>query len=250
MDRLDYLKRDSYFTGVSEGNIGVDRIIQMLNVHNDELVVEEKGIYSIENFLSARRLMYWQVYLHKAALSSDAMLNSLISRVANLHKGGKQIYVPPALLPFLNKAYLPAKLLKDEDMLSKYLRIDDLDLWFGIKEWSEESDEVVQMISKSLINRKLFQIRISSERPSGNMRDEITSAVRAGYGISDKKVRYLVISGDISNEAYIAHGSTIKIQKKGGEIEDIAEAGDLPNIKAMSKIVRKYYICWPKDISL
>ncbi|MBO3698656.1 HD domain-containing protein [Roseivirga sp. E12] len=250
IDRLDYLKRDSYFTGVSEGTIGAERIIKMLNVHNDELVVEEKGIYSIENFLSARRLMYWQVYLHKTSVSSEKMLISIIKRAKHLTQRGQEIFATPALKLFLRQEIKTEDFQKEDGVMEAFLALDDYDIWGAIKVWSQYHDTVLSKLCEMLLKRELFKIEITSEPTSKEEIEQIALTVQRTYGIPASDAEYFYSTGQLSNNAYISTDQKIMILSKSGEVRDVVEAADLPNIKAMSKIVRKYYRCWPKDISL
>lgn len=250
IDRLDYLKRDSYFTGVSEGTIGAERIIKMLDVKDDELVVEEKGIYSIENFLSARRLMYWQVYLHKTSVSSEKMLISIIKRAKNLTQRGQDIFATPALKLFLKQEFKTEDFREQPEVLETFLELDDYDIWGAIKIWSHYHDTVLSSLCEKLLKRDLFKITISTEPVSNEEKERISTRVQQVYGISASDAEYFHSTGQLSNNAYISDDQKIMILSKSGQVRDVVEAADLPNIKAMSKIVRKYYRCWPKDISL
>ncbi len=249
VDRLDYLKRDSFFTGVYEGTIGAERIIKMLHVHNDELVVEEKGIYSIENFVSARRLMYWQVYLHKTSVAAEAMLISLIKRAKKLTQMGKNIPATPALTIFLERDITFQEFEDDPDLLSIFTMMDDTDIWGSIKMWQSHEDPILSKLSIDLLNRKLFTIKLANEKFDGSTIEEIQRAIiNKGYNLSESK--YLIQKDSISNAAYIPKGGSINILMKTGEIIDVAQASDLPNIKVMSKIVKKHYLCFPRNLSL
>lgn len=256
IDRLDYLSRDSFFTGVSEGTIGADRIIKMLDIRDDRIVVEEKGIYSIENFLSARRLMYWQVYLHKTAVSSEKMLIQIIRRVKELSQAGVEVFATPPLQVFLDHDINAKDIQKDPRFIEAYTQLDDYDIWAGIKLWQNHEDSVLSRLCKMIINRQLFRVRLSNEsfdRPQIFDRpqlDALRAKIQQQLKLSDEEIDYFYITGEISNAAYMAKGQHINIVTKQGIIRDIAEASDLPNIKAMSKIVRKYYLCWPKSVSL
>ncbi|MFY0591213.1 HD domain-containing protein [Roseivirga sp.] len=250
IDRLDYLKRDSFFTGVSEGTIGAERIIKMLNVKDDQLVVEEKGIYSIENFLSARRLMYWQVYLHKTSVSSEKMLISIIERAKYLTQKGKGLFSTKALKLFLANDYEKEDFVERPEILETFLNLDDYDIWGAIKVWSEHYDSILSRLCNMLLKRDLFKIEITQEPASeeeiAHMEEEIIKA----YGVSSKGAKHFYSTGKLTNNAYLSNDKKIMILSKSDEVRDVVEAADLPNIKAMSKIVRKYYRCWPKDISL
>jgi len=250
IDRLDYLKRDSFFTGVSEGTIGADRIIKMLDVHEGRLVVEEKGIYSIENFLSARRLMYWQVYLHKASVSAEKMLIAIIKRARKLSKKDNSVFSSPALAVFLNENIGIERFAEDATVLSAFLQLDDYDIWGAIKIWVHHKDPILSKLCGMLLNRQLFRITISNEAPSKEQIKADKASIQTYYDLEAKDVKYFYSSGQLSNNAYMASDKEILILSKNGTVRGVTEAADLPNIKAMSKIVRKYYRCWPKDISL
>ncbi len=247
IDRLDYLNRDSYFTGVVEGRIGSERIIKLLNVHDDELVVEEKGIYSIENFLSARRLMYWQVYIHKTTVGVEKMLIQIIRRVRAL-KGN--IELTPELEFFVNNTITREMMESDKNMLEAFCYLDDYDILGSIKRWYHHGDKVLAGLCKMLLERKLFNIRLSETKCELKKLDGLKSRVMDFYGIPEAQVGHFVVEGTKTNSAYIGGGQQINMITKSGKVVDIANASDLPNIKAMRKIVKKYYLCWPKNISL
>lgn len=248
IDRLDYLKRDSFFTGVYEGSIGSERIIKMLNVVEGQLVVEEKGIYSIENFLSARRLMYWQVYLHKTAVSAEVMLIEIIKRAKELTQKGKKVMATPALTIFLEQNITSKDFEEDKDILEVYALLDDNDIWGSIKFWQDHEDVVLSKLSKMLLERKLLGISFSNEPIGRIVTDEQLKKTMNLYGISEHDAHYFVKTGSVSNSAYIASGQSIKILRKHGNVVDVADASDLPNIKAMSKIVTKHYLCTLKEL--
>ncbi|MBV6646258.1 MAG: HD domain-containing protein [Cyclobacteriaceae bacterium] len=249
-DRLDYLQRDCFFTGVHEGTIGAERIIKMLNVVDENLVVEEKAIYSIENFLSARRLMYWQVYLHKTAISSERMLIETIRRAKTLTQEGEEVQATPALNFFLERNISAASFKEDPDLLEVFMTLDDTDIWGSLKFWVEHDDLILSKLSAMLLRRELFQVQLYNEAPKAEQVKHLRNHVSEALGISQKEAKYFVAKGAVSNAAYIAQGQSINILTKSGEVLDVAKATDLPNIKAMSKIVRKNYLCWPKSISL
>lgn len=250
IDRLDYLKRDSFFTGVSEGTIGADRIIKMLDIRDGQLVVEEKGIYSIENFLSARRLMYWQVYLHKTSVASEKMMIQLIKRAKWLVQNGTSIKATPAFSIFLERNIALKDLQDDPDLLDVFASLDDYDIWGSVKFWTSYDDKVLSMLSTMLLQRKLFQIVMSNDKIEESVADGLKIKIQSQLGVSEDEANYFIGKGSISNKAYIAEGQTINILTKAGQIVDVATASDLPNIKAMSKIVTKHYLCWPKIVSL
>lgn len=248
IDRLDYLKRDSFFTGVYEGAIGSERIIKMLNVSSEHLVVEEKGIYSIENFLSARRLMYWQVYLHKTAVSAEVMLIELIKRAKALTQQGEKLEATPALKIFLERNINDKDFEEDPDILEVYALLDDSDIWGSVKFWQEHDDVVLRTLSKMILDRKLLGISFSNEPTGRIVTDDLIQKVKGLYGVNENDAGYFIKTGSVSNSAYIASGQSIKILRKNGRVVDVADASDLPNIKAMSKIVTKHYLCAPKEL--
>lgn len=249
IDRLDYLKRDCFFTGVQEGTIGVDRIISMLTVHQDSLVVEEKGIYSIESFLNARRLMYWQVYLHKTTVSTERMLVNLMRRAQALVRAGEPLLASNSLLPFLEKDFAIADFREDPNILRSFGQLDDNDIWGAIKFWRNHDDPILSLLAVMIIERKLFQIRLRAEPIKKNEVEKIQLAIMKNFSLLRAEAKYLFSHGTVTNEAY-AEGQEINVLMKDGEIVDIAQASDLPNIKAISKIVKKNYLCWPKTVSL
>lgn len=250
VDRLDYLKRDSFFTGVQEGTIGADRIIKMVDIADNEIVVEEKAIYSIENFLSARRIMYWQVYLHKTSVSAEKMLIEIIKRARKLTQQGVEVTATPAFRFFLERSITGQDFIEDPDIIDLFVMLDDSDIWGSMKFWAEHEDRVLSTLSQMLLNRNLFQIKISNDRESLPAKEEVIQAVTEQMDLSAAEARYFVGDGKISNAAYISKGQSINILTKKGEIVDVASATDLPNIKAISKVVKKYYRCWPKHIRL
>ncbi len=247
IDRLDYLNRDSFFTGVIEGKIGADRIIKLLNVVKDELVVDEKGIYSIENFLSARRLMYWQVYIHKTTVGVEKMLIQIIRRVRKIGDG---LHLSPELNLFINNTITPSMLKDDKGILKAFCYMDDYDILGAIKSWRHSSDTVLSQLCSMLLERKLFNVMLSESKFNKEDYSDLYKQVKKVFKIEEKHLEHLVVLGVKSNSAYIGDGQQIYMLKKNGEIVDIAIASDLPNIKAMRKIVKKYYLCWPKNISL
>ncbi len=251
MDRLDYLQRDSFFTGVVEGTVGADRIIRMLDLRNDEIVVEEKAIYSIESFLNARRLMYWQVYLHKTTVAAEQMLIHLIKRAKYLTQIGVYVPATPALLYFLEGAVHGAYSLESEsnftnEDLQNFIQLDDYDIWGGIKLWAFHKDKTLSLLSNMLLNRQLFKTKIENEKYDKNEIFMAQQQTQAILGLDEQEVKYFVLYGSLTNSAYISGNQKINMLKKTGEIIDIVQAADLPNIKAMSKIVKKYYLCFPK----
>jgi uncharacterized protein len=249
IDRLDYLKRDCFFTGVQEGTIGVDRIISMLHVYRDQLVVEEKGIYSIENFLTARRLMYWQVYLHKATVSAERMLVNLIKRAQTLVRAGERIECSQAFRLFLLHDFTIETFSADKKALKAFGLLDDNDIWGAIKFWKDDDDRILALLSRMLLERKLFQIILGSEPVKKHLVEKIRAGVARQYRTLRSESQYLFAYGAVSNEAY-AEGQTINILTRTGDLLDIAQASDLPNIKAFTRVVKKNYLCWPRDVQL
>ena len=250
MDRLDYLKRDCFFTGVQEGMVGAERIIKMLNVVDDELVVEEKGIYSIENFISARRIMYWQVYLHKISICSEKMLIELIKRVNICRNKNTSVSATPALDIFIGNNLSARDLNKNPQLLQAFMELDDNDIWVSIKNWLNHEDPVIKILSRALKDRKLFKIEIIKKKLKPSQLKAIKKKVAKKLKLSLEMTESLITQGSVTNEAYTAKNQSIIILRKNGKVEEITAAVDLPNIKVMSKIVKKNYLCYPKNISL
>ncbi len=244
MDRLDYLQRDRFFTGVMEGTVGAERIIKMLAVHQDEIVVEEKGILSIEQFLTARRLMYWQVYLHKTNICAEQMLIQTLRRAKHLYREGKKIPLVKSLELFFEKEVNLEEFTENPIYLENFALLDDNDIWSCLKNWEFDNDIVLKTLSKGLLERKLFKIILSAEKETNIDINELKKNIAEKLKISDKETNYFVREGVAYNEAYQAKGEVINILSKNGEINDIAQASDLPNIKALKKVVKKYYLCY------
>ncbi len=245
MDRMDYLRRDSFYTGVSEGNISTQRLIAMLNVKNDHLVVEEKGIYSVEKFIIARRLMYWQVYLHKTSLVAEQLLLRLLKRAKELTQKGVLIPASEPLTFFLKQSFKGQDFT--EDILKKFATLDDYDIISGMKSWCSSEDFVLSELSKMLLNRNLLKIKITKHPISEEKLTEKLNAVRKKHNLSAKEASYFVFKGSISNQAYRMDEDTINLIKKNGKVVDVAKASDQLNIEALSEMVIKYYICYPKS---
>lgn len=249
IDRLDYLQRDCFFTGVSEGTIGADRIIKMMAVKDDQLVIEEKGIYSIENFLSARRLMYWQVYLHKTTVSAEKMLINLIQRAKKLAQAGRKFHVTEEMAYFMNQAVSLEDFKADKNVLKKFLQLDDFDIWGAIKLWKNDPDYVLQNISQMFLTRRLFKINLVNEPFSTAEIEQLQSKALKKLRVPEEDLGYFFSTGTISNYGYLEK-DRISILTKKGEVVDVASAADLPNIKIMSKIVEKHYVCVAKSLIL
>lgn len=250
IDRLDYLNRDCFFTGVLEGTIGADRIIKMLEIVDDTLVVEEKGIYSIENFLTARRLMYWQVYLHKTTVSAENMLIQIIQRAKFLARKGEHVFASDPLQVFLQKEVDFKAFEKDPALLNAFVSLDDHDVWGSIKVWANHKDKILSYLCQSILNRKLFKVDISNKPIEKKRILEIKERICKKFGVEGKDLNYFLISGTLNNAAYMEGAEKISILTKQGDVVDVAKASDLPNIKAISKIVKKHYLCCPKDVYL
>ena len=249
IDRLDYLQRDCFFTGVSEGTIGADRIIKMMAVKDDQLVIEEKGIYSIENFLSARRLMYWQVYLHKTTVSAEKMLINLIQRAKKLAQDGRTFFVTEEMAYFMSQEVSLADFKADTSLLKKFLQLDDFDIWGAIKLWKNDPDYVLQNISQMFLTRKLFKINLVNEPFSSQEIEHLRTKAQKKLQVPDEDLAYFFSTGTISNYGYLEK-DRISILTKKGEVVDVASAADLPNIKIMSKMVEKHYVCVAKSLIL
>ncbi|QCR20964.1 HD domain-containing protein [Pontibacter sp. SGAir0037] len=249
VDRLDYLNRDSFYTGVYEGKIGADRILKMLDVVDDKLVVEEKAIYSIENFLVSRRLMYWQVYLHKTVISAENMVLRTVQRARELMQAGVHLPASDCLRFFLASNLTLQNFETDHSILERFVSLDDHDIWSGIKQWASHSDPILAFLSTSILNRKLFKVIISNKPVHEEMLLGISELVQEQFMIGPEEVKYLMIAGKISNNAYQSEGQSIDVLTKSGYVVDVANASDLPNIQALSNKVEKYYVCYPKEVA-
>jgi hypothetical protein len=243
IDRLDYLQRDSYYTGVSEGTIGAQRIIKLLNVVDDDLVVEEKGIYSIENFLNARKLMYWQVYLHKTTISAEKMLNNLLKRAKDLTRQGDSLPGSTSLEKFLQHS-VDIKSLRQNGFLEAFVDLDDTDIISAVKSWRHHNDFVLSKLSALIMERKLFKVRFAAEIPEKTEVKEIREKINDSLNLAGTDSDYFYSTGKISNAAYFSKGKKIKLLRRTGEVIDIKETSDLPNISSMSKIIKKHYLSY------
>lgn len=249
MDRLDYLNRDSFFTGVYEGVIGYDRIIKMLDVHEGELVIEAKGIYSIEKFLIARRLMYWQVYLHKTVLSAEQMLRKIIQRARALVGAGQSLFATPAFSYFLERSAGGLKNKSAQEILDPYTQLDDYDVMASIKAWQYANDKLLRLLSNKMINRHLFRVSLQQNAFDDGHKDKLVQAAGNIFGLTREDASYLVVSDKTSNHAYSLETDRINILYKDGTVKDVASASDQLNISVLSQPVVKYYLCYPKEIS-
>lgn len=247
VDRLDYLKRDSFYTGVSEGVVGSQRIIKMLDLHNDELVVEEKGIYSIEDFLVARRLMYWQVYLHKTVVAAEFLLVSIIRRAKQLAMGGEQLFGSSALKFFLYNDATRSSFFDSSEGLDNFARLDDYDVMGAIKVWVDHSDPVLSELSAMMVDRRLPKIRISKDPASEEEIAQHCEGIAKRMDISTDDSSFFVLSGKLSNSAYDREDETIRIRFKDGSLMDVTEASDNFNLSALSNPVEKYFLMVPRS---
>ena len=247
MDRMDYLIRDSFFTGVAEGVVGIDRIIKILNVHGDQLVCEDKGIYSLEKFVLARRLMYWQVYLHKTAVAAEHMLINILRRVRELVEAGEPVFLPENLGFFFRHRVDPHHF--EEEVLLRYIRLDDYDVTFALKEWQTAQDPILADLCHRLLGRRLFKIRLQNQPFAPEVVDEMRQKYAKRLEISWDEAAYYIFSGQLKNQAYTENSSEpILIWFKNGDLRDLSEATDMPNIHAMASPVIKHYLCAPSDL--
>lgn len=245
MDRADYLKRDSFYTGVAEGNINSDRLITMLNVVDNELVLEEKGIYSIEKFLTARRLMYWQVYLHKTGLVAEQLLIRVLKRAKELEDRNVRLSASKALSYFLKNVI--SKENFSEESLDVFSQLDDYDIVSALKEWQYHNDFVLSNLSKMIIERDLLKIKYKNKKVKLSVLSVHMENIMKKYDITEDEARYFVFDGEVSNHAYQKNKQQIKILFKSGKVTDVVKASDQLNLKVLSKPVTKFYICYPKD---
>ncbi|MCF4101493.1 HD domain-containing protein [Gillisia sp. M10.2A] len=245
MDRLDYLKRDSFYTGVPEGNINSERIITMLNVVNDQLVVEEKGIYSVEKFLVARRLMYWQVYLHKTGVAAEQLLIRVLKRAKEIIDNGGELHASTALEYFLNNKIELKNF--DAKTLATFAKLDDYDIICAMKEWINHPDFVLSNLSAMLLNRDLLKVKLKKKPIHKEKLEKHKAILQKKYDITPHEADYFVFSGEVFNVAYSSDTNKIQILHKNGKTTDVAKASDQLNLKALSKRVTKYYMCYPKS---
>ncbi len=245
MDRLDYLNRDSFYTGVSEGKIGSDRLIEMLNVHEGNLVMEEKGIYSIEKFIVARRLMYWQVYLHKTVTSAELMLIKIMQRAKELSLQGETLFASPSLSYFLKNEVTREDFINKPEILDTFAKMDDYDILGAVKVWQEHPDKVLSFLCTKLINRELFKIEISKEPFSQERITLEKEIIRKRFNLSESDLEYFVYNEKLTNNAYNKKKEKINILMKNGAIIDISQASDNLNINALAQPVEKYCLCYP-----
>ena len=246
VDRLDYLRRDSFFTGVTEGNIGSARIIKMLNVVDDSLVVESKAIYSIENYLTSRRLMYWSVYLHKTVVAYERTLINCIHRSEYLAKQGWDIFASPALKYFLYNDINADWFTSHPEALDMYSQLDDSDIWSAVKVWAQSDDKLLSMLANDVINRHIFKVEVREEPVSDEEQHELRKSLAEKAGISYDDAGYLMSVNTIQKDMYDINDDHISILYKDGTIKDITEASELLNVDLLSKKIRKYYLCYQR----
>lgn len=248
LDRMDYLNRDSFFTGVSEGVISFDRIIKMLDVVDDQLVVEEKGIYSIEKFLIARRLMYWQVYLHKTVIAAEQMLVKILERAKELSGEGRNLFASPCFSYFLKNSISREEFKNDPRNIERFTKLDDNDIFTSIKVWVNDEDLILSTLCSHLISRNLYQVEITNEPPPVERINDLADKVTDEFEISDDDTSYFVFTDTIKNKAYSVGDGSIKILMKDGFIQDIAKASDNSNLESLARTVQKYILCYVKEL--
>ena len=249
MDRLDYLRRDSFFTGVTEGNIGSARIIKMLNVVDDRLVVEQKGIYSLENYLTTRRLMYWQVYLHKTAVAYEKVLVNMLTRAKDLVRTGRTnvtAHVSPALAYFLENETDARWFTEHEEALRMYEELDDSDIWSAMKAWKHSTDKILSTLATDMLDRHIFKVEIHEEPVSEERISELQSLIADKMGIDKDDAHYLMSVNRIQKDMYSVDDDSIDILYKDGTIKDVSEASEILNVALLSKKIRKYYLCYQR----
>ncbi len=246
MDRLDYLRRDSFFTGVQEGVVGCARIIKMLNVVEDNLVIDEKGIYPIENYLTSRRSMYWQVYLHKTVVACEKILINILRRAKYLVKNGENLFAPPALQYFLYNDIDNQKFTEDEDVLKFYTKLDDNDIWSTVKVWMDSKDKILSMLSYNLINRKTFKVEVHDEEVDENYIHDLRLKLSEKYQISYDETEYLYGLDTIKTNMYDIENDNIKVYMKDNSIRDICEVSELLNVALLIRQKPKYYIIYQR----
>ena len=246
MDRLDYLSRDSFFTGVSEGNIGAARIMKMLDVVDDGLVVDHKGIYSIESYLIARRLMYWQVYLHKTAVACEAMLINVLRRAKQLTRQGRRLFATPALTYFLENDVDQERFRQDAEALHHYCALDDNDIWSSVKVWMNDKDRVLALLSANLVERNIFRVKVYDEPIPEEKINAVRQEIQTRLNLSDDECRYLLSANTVRKNMYSMNDDHISIKYKDGTCKDISEASELFDIARISKKNSKYYLCFQR----
>ena len=248
IDRLDYLNRDSFFTGVSEGVIGFDRIIKMLDIVEGELVIEIKGIYSVEKFLIARRLMYWQVYLHKAVVAAEQMLVKILDRAKHLAASGSALFATPSLSYFLNNVVTEADFRDKPETLECFTLLDDYDIFTSVKVWASHDDFILSTLCKSLLSRNLYHVDITSGVPDEGVKNKLIVKALEKFPIKESEASYFVFTDTLSNNAYKVGAENINILMKDGSVKDITQASDNSSLEALSKTVEKHILCYSKEL--
>ena len=247
MDRLDYLRRDSFFTGVTEGNIGSARIIKMLNVVDDQLVVEQKGIYSLENYLTTRRLMYWQVYLHKTTVACEKVLVNLLRRAKTMAHQGQEVFASPALAYFLYNDIDAQWFETHDEALRMYEELDDSDLWSAMKAWRHSDDKILSTLAADMLDRHIFKVEVSEEPVTEERLQTLADTIAAKMGVSADEARnYMTSVNVIQKDMYNVDDDSIGVLSKDGTVRDVAEASELLNVQLLSKKIRKYYLCYQR----
>ena len=246
MDRLDYLRRDSFYTGVTEGNIGSARIIKMLNVIDDSLVVEHKGIYSLENYLTTRRLMYWQVYLHRTCVAYEKVLINMLTRAKDLIKMGQDVFASPALYYFLSNNVDAAWFDTHPEALQNYGELDDSDIWSAMKAWKHHSDKILSTLATDMLDRKIFKVEVHEEPITEDRIAGLKEKIAQKLDISIDDAHYLMSVNTISKDMYNVDDDSITILYKDGSVRDISEASEMLNVQLLSKKIRKYYLCYQR----
>ena len=245
MDRMDYLIRDSFFTGVAEGVVGIDRIIKTLNVHNNQLVCESKAIYSVEKFIIARRLMYWQVYLHKAAVAAEYMVVNILKRVRELREQGEAVPIHGPLAFFYDQKVQKGSIT--QEIIEKFIQLDDSDVEFAIKQWQSHTDYILSSLCKNIVSRRLLKIRLQNDPFDEEDIQEYKDALISKEGFSEEEVKYFVFTGELVNQAYFQNSKEpIMVWFKSGELQDIVTASDMQNLGSLSHPMKKYYLCHPR----
>jgi hypothetical protein len=246
MDRLDYLRRDSFYTGVTEGNIGSARIIKMLNVIDDSLVVEHKGIYSLENYLTTRRLMYWQVYLHRTCVAYEKVLINLLTRAKDLIRMGQEVFASPALHYFLDHDVDAAWFESHPEALRNYGELDDSDIWSAMKAWKHHDDKILSTLATDMLDRRIFKVEVHEEPIPEERIQKLYEMIAQKLQIPIDDAHYLMSVNTISKDMYNVEDDSIAILYKDGTIRDISEASELLNVQLLSKKIRKYYLCYQR----
>lgn len=246
MDRLDYLRRDSFFTGVTEGNIGCARIIKMLDVSGDELVTDAKGLYTIENYLMSRRLMYWQVYLHKTTVASEKVLVNALLRAKFLARRGHELFATPGLHYFLYNDIDADTFRNSAEAQRHFAMLDDNDVWSSLKVWTADNDKVLSTLANDIVNRTLFKTELTDVPASADHADRILADLAARYSVSRDDARYLMSCGEVHKDMYDASHDRITMLYPDGSVKDFSEASEVFNIAMLSKKIRKYYLCYQR----